>query len=106
MLQRYLDIEPHLRHIDVEGLDDILLCSDELDDSRALCNKLKALDTFTVKLQDPTTTLADARTLFDAVIAKHPFLQDQLSAKERIFRNWDSQGSKYERGQSFRRREE
>lgn len=75
MLQRYMELEAHLKLIDDDGIREMLLSSDELDDAKDLCKKLNTQGSVKVKLQRRLTTLADPRTLFDTVIAKHPCLK-------------------------------
>ena len=73
MVNRYFEIKPHLGHFeDITELADFMLSARENLDMQKLQENLVKLESVTKALQRNSTSLADVRVLFDAVIQMHP----------------------------------
>lgn len=67
MLQRYVTLRNIIAKVNHEDIDNLLIDPDEDDCVDGVCKTLADLHFATKKLQDPSLTIADARTLFDGV---------------------------------------
>ncbi|KAJ0411450.1 hypothetical protein ATCC90586_008499 [Pythium insidiosum] len=82
MLSRYVELRDAMKM--VSGVEDIVPRPAAHRQVLQLLAKLKDLDSVCEKLQGKICTMADARVLFDAVIARFPQTASQLKADARI----------------------
>lgn len=71
MLERYVSIAHHITSLEFQKLEDFRLTNTDLDDTKALCKTFRELESVTLALQNRSTSLAEARMLFDDVKDKH-----------------------------------
>ncbi len=100
MLRRYIRIREHLSSLDSEEIDDIALTNHDNRRVDTLMKQLEPLESVTKALQDDTTTVSDARALFDAVTEKFPGTANRLSSFADIIHNlvFDNTILKLQRG--------
>ena len=84
ILTRYGQITQFLPRLDLPDLSDILLSDEDSAVVDHLFKKLGDLDSVTNALQENSTTLSDARALFDAVIKRHPNSKSRLDERAQI----------------------
>ncbi|KAJ0407983.1 hypothetical protein P43SY_000187 [Pythium insidiosum] len=82
MLSRYVELRDGMKM--VSGVEDIIPRPAAHRQVLQLLAKLKDLDSVCEKLQGNICTMADARVLFDAAIARFPQTASQLKADARI----------------------
>ncbi|KAJ0397066.1 hypothetical protein ATCC90586_004912 [Pythium insidiosum] len=82
MLSRYVELRDAIKM--VSGVEDIVPRPAAHRQVLQLLAKLKDLDSVCEKLQGENCSMADARVLFDAVIARFPQTASQLKADARI----------------------
>lgn len=78
MLMRYEELKEHIILLSSDELDDLRLTSAETRRFSILLQRLKDLDSVTKRLQQDSTTLADVRLIFDAVIENFPETSERL----------------------------
>lgn len=77
---RYVDIKEHMRQINHPYVKQLLLTKEEIQEVSELLRRLSVLQYFTIKLQPESTTLLDARNLFDDLIQKYHRISTRMSA--------------------------
>lgn len=87
MLSRFLELLPFLPRIDDDDVQLLIPSDQQNTEIRELCVKLAELDSVTKTLQNASTTMADVRALFDAVLDHYPFLHMRLSENADIVEN-------------------
>lgn len=87
MQKRCIDTSNHLPGLGVDEIEDLILNASELDEVKAPCRKLSALETINLALQDRSTTLAEAKTWFNAVMGKHSNTRHSIGQNAGGFEN-------------------
>lgn len=87
MHQRYIGLELHLVHNDIDRPNKMCLNTDELNDAKDLCNKLEELNWVPIKHRDCSIIIADACTVSDLALFSHQYINDRLSENVRIVDN-------------------
>lgn len=84
MLKRYVELREFLTLLDIP---DIFLSSREDAEVNSVLVTLSDLDSITKELQKESTTMCEARTLFDGVLSEFPEMENRLSATSNIIEN-------------------
>ena len=87
MLHRYSEIREFLPLLEINEIDEGLLSIRENRDADSLIEELKDCETVTKALQSDSTTMADVRTLFDAISKEYPATEKRLLADATIVSN-------------------
>lgn len=78
MLRRYVELKEHLHQLHVEEIEDLISSGNEHEGIVDLCKTLRSLDSVSKCLQKDSTTIAEFRSLFDAVVLHYQITAARL----------------------------
>lgn len=84
MLERYCAIKDYIPKLDLKDIEEMTITKKRNDVVDSLFERLAEMESVTKALQSDTTTLSDARALFDTVIGYFPTTEDRLKANAGI----------------------
>lgn len=84
MLNRYTELREYLPMLESDEIDMLLLTASENRKLESLLNIINPLESVTKTLQEESTSIGDARALFDAVMEKFPESTRRLSSSASI----------------------
>lgn len=87
MLKRYIELIPAIREMDIAEINDLLPSNAKHSSITQLLETLSVMDSVCKQLQSESTTIADVRALFDAIITKFPETEERLSCNANIIYN-------------------